>query len=258
MKKIYLFGNWKTNILPEEGEEFNQDLGRKIMPDSYSSDLIHICLFPPFLTIPAVLKSLPEGPLSVGAQDGYYEDRGPFTGEVSMEMIKSAGCSHVLVGHSERRTLFGDTDAVVAKKLKRALEVGLKGVLCFGETLEEREREQTIPVVERQLRLALEGITQDEASNLILAYEPVWAIGTGKNAEAKDAQEVCAYASRAVAARFGESRFIPVLYGGSVKESNAKELLSQPDIHGALVGGASLNVDTFLAIYDKYRLLIES
>lgn len=258
MKKIYLFGNWKTNILPEEGEEFNQDLGKKIASDSYSSDLIHIALFPPFLTIPAVLKSLPEGPLSVGAQDGFYEDRGAFTGEVSMEMVKSAGCTHVLVGHSERRTLFGDTEAVVAKKLKRALELDLKTVLCFGETLEEREKGRTMEVVERQLRSALEEVTHQEAGNLILAYEPVWAIGTGKNAEAKDAQEVCAYASKMVSARFGESRAVPVLYGGSVKESNAKELLSQPDIHGALVGGASLSVDTFLPIYDKYRLLIES
>lgn len=253
MKKIYLFGNWKMNMLPEEGEEYCRALERRIDGSFYSADLVNICLFPPFLTIPATLAALPGGPVSVGAQDGYFEDRGAFTGAVSMNMVKETGCASVLVGHSERRHIFGETDEIVAKKLKKALETGLAAVLCFGETLEERESGRTMAVVEEQLTAAFKFVPEERAGKLLLAYEPVWAIGTGKNASPGDAQEVCSYSARRAAKEFGVT--VPVLYGGSVNEGNARELLSQDDISGALVGGASLKVDSFLAIYENYRKL---
>lgn len=255
MKKIYLYGNWKMNMLPEEGESFCRSLADRISGSLYQSGLVDICLFPPFLTIPSVLKELPAGPVSVGAQDGYFEDRGAFTGAVSMDMIRSVGCTHVLVGHSERRHIFGETNEVVARKLKKALDVGLKAVLCFGETLEEREGGKTIKVVQDQLRSAFQSVRGEHAKDLILAYEPVWAIGTGKNASPDDARDVCAFAAKLASGTFGGQSPVPVLYGGSVKDSNAGELLSRPDIHGALVGGASLKVDSFLAIYENYRKL---
>ena len=253
MKKIYLYGNWKMNMLPEEGEEFCRSLADRISGRLYGSDCVDICLFPPFLAIPAVLKALPAGPVSAGAQDGYFEDRGAFTGAVSMAMVRSVGCSHVLVGHSERRHIFGETDEVVARKLEKALNSGLKTVLCFGETLEEREGGKTIQVVQDQLLSAFQSVPEVRARDLVLAYEPVWAIGTGKNASPDDAQEVCAFAAKLALEAFGNGSLIPVLYGGSVKDSNAAELLSRQDIHGALVGGASLKVDSFLAIYENYR-----
>ncbi|MBL3538921.1 triose-phosphate isomerase [Aminivibrio sp.] len=258
MKKIYLYGNWKMNMLPEEGEAFCRSLADRISGSMlYGSDLVHICLFPPYLTIPSVLKALTEVPVSTGAQDGYFEDRGAFTGAVSMDMVRSAGCSHVLVGHSERRHIFGESDEIVAKKLRKALDVGLKAVLCFGETLEEREDGETIQVVQNQLRSAFQSVPGEHAQDLILAYEPVWAIGTGKNASPDDAQDVCAFAAKLAFEAFGGGSRIPVLYGGSVKDSNAGDLLSRPDIHGALVGGASLKVDSFLAIYENYRKISE-
>lgn len=145
MKKVYLYGNWKMNMLPDEGEAFCRSLANRITGNLYGSDIVDICLFPPFLAIPSVLKALPGAPVSAGAQDGYFEDRGAYTGAVSMEMVRSVGCSHVLVGHSERCHIFGDSDEIVAKKLRKALDVGLKAVLCFGETLEEREGGKTIP-----------------------------------------------------------------------------------------------------------------
>lgn len=255
MKKIYLYGNWKMNMLPFEGEEFCRTLGNKMQGDIYSSEMIQVCLFPPFLTIPEVLKSLPEDvPAACGAQDGYFEDRGAFTGEVSMDMVKAVGCSHVLVGHSERRHIFGESNEIVAKKLAKAIETGLKTVLCFGETLDERESGKTLAVVREQLESAFAGLDKDKSCcGVILAYEPVWAIGTGKNACPEDAQEVCAFAAKMAGDYFGSHPKIPVLYGGSVKESNALDLLSQHDIDGALVGGASLKVDSFLGIYENYR-----
>lgn len=253
MKKIYLFGNWKMNMIPDEAEEYCRTLEGRTGGDFYSGGLVNICLFPPFLSIATVLGALSGTPVSVGAQNGHFEDRGAFTGEVSMDMVREAGCSHVLAGHSERRHIFGETDGIVAKKLKKGLEAGLTCVFCYGETLDEREGGRTIDVVERQLASAFKAVPRERAGNLMLAYEPVWAIGTGKNASPVDAQEVCSYSARRAAEVFNMK--IPVLYGGSVNEGNARELLSQPDISGALVGGASLKVESFLSIYESYRKL---
>lgn len=254
MKMIHLYGNWKMNMLPDEGVSFARALAERASGPLYSANTVDICLFPPFVTIGAVRHALATGGgLSVGAQDGYTEDRGAYTGAVSLAMVRDLGCTHVLVGHSERRSLFGDDDGVVAKKLKRALDLGLKAVLCFGETLAERESGATTGVVDRQLTTALEGVPGDSMRNVLLAYEPVWAIGTGKNASPEDAQAVCEHVRDGIRKKYGTAVTVPVLYGGSVNEKNAAGLFAQPDIDGGLVGGASLNVERFLGIYESYR-----
>lgn len=256
MKKIWLYGNWKMNMIPSEAEEYCGKLldALKKDPGAYSKENLEICLFPPFISLPAVLASISKADMvRTGVQDGYFEDSGAFTGEVSLKMAASAGASAALAGHSERRRIFGEGNEIVAKKLHKALQIGLTGVLCFGETLAQREAGETMAVVDEQLRSAFEGLDGTEGKGLILAYEPVWAIGTGKNATPSDAQEVCAHARRLAARKFGDGGYIPVLYGGSVKDSNARDLLSQKDIDGALVGGASLKADSFLAIYEAFR-----
>lgn len=260
MKKIYLYGNWKMHMLPSEAEAFCTDLLSATAGELYSTRAIDIALFPPYISITPVARILPKnGFYKAGAQDGWYEDRGAFTGEVSMDMIREIGCSHVLVGHSERRSIFGDSDEIVGLKLKKAILKGLVPVLCFGETLEQREAGQTLAILGKQLLAAWKNIEADEIKwtnelpRILLAYEPVWAIGTGRNAKAADAQEACAFSRNLFKERFGEHMDCPVLYGGSVKESNAAELLSQQDIDGALIGGASLKVDSFLGIYENYR-----
>lgn len=260
MKKIFLYGNWKMHMLPKEAESFCSELLSCSSEKRYDEKCIDIALFPPFISIAPVVRLLPEnGIFKAGAQDGWYEDRGAYTGAVSMDMNRQIGCTHVLVGHSERRSIFGDTDDIVGRKLKQALQKGLVPVLCFGETLEQREAGQTLAILGKQLLAAWREIEADEIKGngsypgILLAYEPVWAIGTGRNAKAADAQEACAYSRQLFKERFGDTMNCPVLYGGSVKDSNAAELLSQKDIDGALVGGASLKVGSFLAIYDNYR-----
>ncbi|NLB84125.1 MAG: triose-phosphate isomerase [Synergistaceae bacterium] len=257
MKKIWLYGNWKMNMIPSEAGEYCKmliDILDRNLHNLYSRENLEICLFPPFLSLPAVLENISEmNMVTAGVQDGYLEDSGAFTGEVSLKMAASAGAVSALVGHSERRHTFGESNSIVAKKLHKSLQVGLTGILCFGETLDQREAGETMTVVDEQLRSAFDGLEEKDGKKLILAYEPVWAIGTGKNARPSDAQEVCAHARMLAVKKFGSADYIPVLYGGSVKASNANELLSQKDIDGALVGGASLKVDTFLAIYEAFR-----
>ncbi len=257
MKKIWLYGNWKMNIIPSEAGEYCErllDTLNKDLHNLYSRENLEICLFPPMISLPAVLENITQkNMVSAGVQDGYFEDFGAFTGEVSLKMAASAGATSALIGHSERRHMFGESNSIVAKKLHKSLHVGLTGVLCFGETLDQREAGETMAVVDEQLRSAFEDLGEKDGKNLILAYEPVWAIGTGKNARPSDAQEVCAHARMLAERKFGSSVYIPVLYGGSVKASNAYELLRQKDIDGALVGGASLKVDSFLAIYKAFR-----
>jgi triosephosphate isomerase len=189
----------------------------------------------------------------LGAQNAHFQPKGAFTGEVSLSMLKEAGCTHVIIGHSERRTLFKETDDLVAKKVKACLNEGLVPVFCYGETLGEREADETFHVVARQMRAALAPLTPGEAAKVVYAYEPVWAIGTGKSATSAEAEEVCAYSKKLVREAVGDpSLSVPVLYGGSVKPENAKELLSMDAIDGALVGGASLKADSFLGIFEAY------
>lgn len=257
MKKIYLYGNWKMNMLREETKSFVQNFASGLVTEGLRAHIgktLEVAVFPPFTSLSAardaVLGLDCELPL-LGAQNVYFEGHGAFTGEVSVSMLKDAGCTHALVGHSERRTIFGEGDDGIAKKVKACLAASIVPVFCYGETLAEREDARTFEVVSRQLR-ALSCLDTSEIERVVYAYEPVWAIGTGKSATALEAQEVCAYSKKVMLELAGKVVPLVVLYGGSVKPDNAKELLSMDAIDGALVGGASLKVDTFLQIYKSY------
>jgi triosephosphate isomerase (TIM) len=217
---------------------------------------VEIAFFPPFPVLEAVVRATRDrGDASVGGQNCHWEAQGAFTGEVSAGMIAAAGARRVLVGHSERRQLFGETDETCGLKLRAALAAGLEPMLCVGETLEERERGSARAVVLRQLTRAADGLTREESALLSVAYEPVWAIGTGRTAEPSDAQEMHV-AIREILATLGSAataRATRILYGGSVKPDNAAELMGQPDVDGALVGGASLDPSGFAAIVATAR-----
>ncbi len=256
MKKIYLYGNWKMNMTKAETEGFFKGYTAAVEP--FAPDLgtgLEVAVFPAFTSIWEAgyrSKDLKNKPI-IGAQNCYYEPKGAFTGEVSIPMLKEQGVTHVILGHSERRHIFGESDELVGKKVKACLDAGLTPVLCYGETLEEREGNRTFEVMERQLRAAMKGLTPEEMGKVIYAYEPVWAIGTGKTATPAQAQEVCGWSKKLIAEVAGKDVAPVVLYGGSVKGSNAKELLSMESIDGALVGGASLKPESFLEIYGAYK-----
>ncbi len=211
---------------------------------------VQVIICPPFTSLSLASKLIEGSPIGLGAQNMYHEDEGAFTGEVSPGMILSAGCSHVIIGHSERRKIFGETDAGVNTKVKKALASGLTPIMCVGESLVEREKGVTNDVVTRQVKSGLEGLTAGQAERVIIAYEPVWAIGTGKTATPGQAQEVHATIRTLLSSLHGRDVALRIViqYGGSVKPDNARDLLDQPDIDGALVGGACLKADSFLCI----------
>jgi triosephosphate isomerase len=258
-KKIYLYGNWKMNMTRSETGAFMEAFAAALAASPELAGALgktlEVAVFPPFTSIAAAIDAAGGNKGTapfVGAQNVYFEPKGAFTGEISIPMLKDAGCTHVILGHSERRHIFGEPDDLIAKKVKAVLDAGLVPVLCYGETLGEREANRTEEVVSRQLRTALAGLPAGELKKIIYAYEPVWAIGTGKSATANEAQEVCAYSMKLIAELAGSTQetISPVvLYGGSVNADNAKELLSMDAIDGALVGGASLKADSFLQIY---------
>lgn len=213
-----------------------------------------VVVCPPFTAIAAVVNAAAGSNVSVGAQDLFWEEKGAYTGEISGPMLKELGCKYVIIGHSERRQYFGETDAIVNKKLQAAYRHDLIPIVCVGETLAEREDGQTLAVVRRQVRECLPGLTPQQAENLVVAYEPIWAIGTGRTATAADAQEVIAFIRRNLKEMYGESaQATRIQYGGSVKPENIGELMQQPDIDGALVGGASLDAVSFAAIVNYKR-----
>ena len=247
MRKPLIAGNWKMHNTLVEGRDlvFGIRDGLKKTP---GSDGVDVLIFPPFQLLFPTVNELKGTHIMLGAQNVHEEPKGAFTGEVSVPMLKDAGCSHVLIGHSERRQHFGETGPRLAKKVRAAVGGGLKAVYCLGETLDERESGQAHAVIERQLA---EVISQDvPPDRLKVAYEPVWAIGTGKNATPEQAQEIHALLRDRLAGVYGADKAakIRILYGGSVKPGNAESLLSQPDIDGALVGGACLVAADFLAI----------
>jgi triosephosphate isomerase len=205
---------------------------------------------PAFTALHPVGKRLEGSPIRLAAQDCHWEDKGAYTGEVSAPLLKDVGCAYVIVGHSERRQFFGETDETVGKKLRAAQKAGLEPIVCVGERLEERERGATMEVVGRQVDGALKGLTKDELRKLTVAYEPVWAIGTGRTATPEQAQEVHAFVRARLAALSdaATAKDVRILYGGSVTPDNARGLMSQPDVNGGLVGGASLKADSFLRI----------
>ncbi len=247
-RKYLIAGNWKMNTNVAEGVELAND----IVAATGSQYEVGVCLCPPFTSLQAVGTAIAESSVSLGAQNMHPEASGAFTGEISAEMLRSLYCNYVILGHSERRALFGEDDAFVNAKVKAALTSSLKPILCVGETIEEREAGETLKVVETQLRGGLEGIATDDAETIVIAYEPVWAIGTGKTATPEMAQEVHA-AIRSFLADILDAAIadkIRILYGGSMKPGNAPELLQQADIDGGLIGGAALQARSFTEIVE--------
>lgn len=244
-RQTLIAGNWKMHLTPSEGRNLVAGLAAGI-----GSTTAQVLVCPTALGIADALAAANGSAIQVGAQNCHWEPKGAFTGELSAELIAAAGCSHVLLGHSERRQYFGETDETVCLRLKACLRVGLVPVLCIGETLEERESGQLQSVLRRQITGALAGIEPGALSTLVVAYEPVWAIGTGVVASTEQAQEAHAFVRSVLAEVLGAdaAQAVRILYGGSVKPGNAAELISQGDIDGALVGGASLKVEDFLGI----------
>ncbi len=241
-------GNWKMNLTLAEAAQLIKALADGIKGLSG----VEVLVAPPFTTLLRVKEAIGKAPILLAGQNMHWEAHGAFTGEVSAAMLADAGCSHVILGHSERRTLFGETDEVIDRKSAAAVKQGLIPVVCIGETLEEREKGLTFQIIERQLGLSLKSFREGKTLPLttILAYEPVWAIGTGRTATPEQAQEVHQFIRQWLKAQFGDrtAQAIRILYGGSVKPDNVRDLMSKPDIDGALVGGASLKPDSFLPI----------
>lgn len=246
MRIPLIAGNWK--LFKSIGEA--TAMVNELKPLVTGTAGVEIVVAPVFTALSSVAGALAGSNVHVAAQDCYWEEEGAFTGEVSPKLLKDAGCSHVIIGHSERRQYFGETDETVNKKTKSAIAAGLTAIVCVGETLTEREGDKTFAVIEAQLIGGLKGMSAESLKQCVIAYEPVWAIGTGKTASDAQAQEVHAFIRGLVAKLFGQSvaDVIRILYGGSVKPENVKGLMAQPDIDGALVGGASLKADSFAAI----------
>lgn len=245
MRTPVMAGNWKMYKTIGEAVRFAKDLKACELPAR-----CRVVVCPPFTALSAVSAVLAGCRVELGAQNMHHRDEGAFTGEVSPLMLKEAGCGYVILGHSERRQFFGETDEEVGSKVASALAHGLTPIVCVGEVLSEREAGETEKVVEARLRGSLSGLEAEKAGGIIVAYEPVWAIGTGRTASDSDAQQVNRFIRDLLAGMFGHdvSQSIRILYGGSVKPDNAAGLMAQPDIDGALVGGASLDVKSFAAI----------
>lgn len=244
-RRKFFAGNWKLNNTVAESLQLAREL-RRLLGQARDCDL---AVAPPYTAIYAVAKALEDSSIEVAGQDLYYEDKGAFTGAVSGVMLKEAGCRYVLVAHSERRQLFGETLASSGLRVQAALRAGLVPIVCVGETLQERQQNKTLDVVRAQLEAALASLKRDDLEKVVLAYEPVWAIGTGQVATPQQAQAVHhMLRERVCAMEPSIAETMRILYGGSVKPDNAKELLQQPDIDGALVGGASLDAQSFAGI----------
>ena len=245
MRKKVIAGNWKMNMLPNDTIDFINALEPNVKE---SDSEIIICV--PFTDLFYAISFCQGTNIHVGAQNVFYEDSGAYTGEVSAQMLKCINTEYVIIGHSERRKYFAETDEIVNKKVHKALENGLKPIICVGETLEEREHGKAIEKITSQISEALKGLTKENLENIIIAYEPIWAIGTGKTATKEDANEAIKAIRSKINEQFGTDD-ITILYGGSVKPENANELFQMSDIDGALVGGASLKASSFKAIIDE-------
>ena len=245
MRRALVAGNWKMYKTAAAAAELAQAV--RAGASDVSAEVV---LVPPLTSLHVVREAIRGSNLGLASQNMHWEKEGAFTGEVSPAMLKDAGCTHVVLGHSERRQMFGETDEGVGKKGRAAVDNGLVPILCVGETLAERDSSRTLEVVERQVEAALRALTPEETARVVIAYEPVWAIGTGRTATPAQAQEVHDFIRRRVARSHGDAvaAAVRILYGGSVKAENAAELMSQRDVDGALVGGASLKADSFLAI----------
>ncbi|MAT59547.1 MAG: triose-phosphate isomerase [Ignavibacteriae bacterium] len=247
MRKMVIAGNWKMH--GELNETVNLISGIKNLLEDYDLKC-DVIVAPPFTSLETANTLVKDSQIKLSAQNMHFEDKGAFTGEISHSMLKSVGCEYVILGHSERRSIFGETDEIINKKIIKALSVGLNPIFCIGETLEEREANITEKVVETQIRKGLENVSESDLAKIIVAYEPVWAIGTGKVATPEQAQDVHYFIRNLISQMYSKetAENLTIQYGGSVKPDNAAGLLSKPDIDGALVGGACLKADSFVDI----------
>src|SRR5947199_3575643 len=251
MRIPFIAGNWKMFKTVHEAVVFVKEL-KSVVKDV--SD-VEIVVAPPFTALHAVAEAARNTNIDVSAQSLYFEKEGAFTGEISPQMVKEAGAEYAIIGHSERRRLFGETDAIVNRKTQAAIAGGLTPIVCIGETLEERERDLTLAVLDRQIKDGLDALGAEQVADLVVAYEPVWAIGTGRNATAAQAGEAHAHIRMRIRQWFGADAAdrCHVIYGGSVKPDNIREIIAEPDVDGALVGGASLDVNSFTDIVTRSR-----
>jgi triosephosphate isomerase len=251
MRVPFIAGNWKMYKTVAETVKYVEEF-RALVKDIEGVEII---IAPPFTALHAAAEAARNSNVGVAAQDLYWEREGAFTGEVSGAMIREAGVEYVIIGHSERRTWFGETDAAVSRKIAAAFAAGLCPIACIGETLDQRERQETFEVLDRQIRYGLDGLGSDQIAQLVIAYEPVWAIGTGRNATPEQAAEAHGHIRKRLRQWFGPdaAELCHVIYGGSVKPDNIADLISQADVDGALVGGASLDVRGFLEIVTRGR-----
>jgi triosephosphate isomerase len=245
-RKKFIAGNWKMNTNKASGVA----LAAALAKEASKFGAVDLAVCPPFVYLSAVADALKGSPIALGAQNVYFENDGAFTGEVSCAMLKDVGCKYVILGHSERRHVIGETDELINRKMVKTLADGLLPIFCVGELLAERQSGETNDVVRRQVQIGMEGISSADAAKIVIAYEPVWAIGTGVTASPQQAQDVHAMIRGLVKDKYGAelASAMRIQYGGSVKPSNARELLGQADIDGALVGGASLKAADFIGI----------
>ena len=251
MRVPFVAANWKMFKTVPEAVAYVHELGARLT----GTTGVEVVIAPPFTAIHAAADAARGTGIGIAAQDLYWEREGAFTGEISPGMIAQAGAAYVIIGHSERRRLFGETDETVNRKLGAALSADLTPIVCIGETLEERDASRTLDVLDRQIEAGLNGLSEAQVASLVVAYEPVWAIGTGRNATPAQAGEAHAHIRRRLGEWFGGAAAAQchVIYGGSVKPDNIKDLMALPDVDGALVGGASLTVPSFLGIVDGSR-----
>ena len=240
MRRKVIAGNWKMNMTPSQAVK----LVTELRPNVNNPD-VDVVFCVPSIDIVPVVEAVKGSNIHIGVENVYYQEKGAFTGELSPEMLVDAGVSHVIIGHSERREYFAETDETVNKKVLKAFEHGITPIVCCGETLAQREQGVTIDFVRQQIKIAFQGVSADQAKTAVIAYEPIWAIGTGKVATTEQAQEVCAAIRACIAEVYDEAtaEAIRIQYGGSVSAASAPELFAQPDIDGGLVGGASLKPD---------------
>lgn len=251
MRKNIVAGNWKMNTSLPEGIQLAKDVRSSIEGKNLNCEVI---LGVPFTHLSEVAKAVAGSPIKVAAENCASESKGAFTGEVSAKMVASTGATYVILGHSERRQYYHETSDILKKKVELALANQLKPIFCIGEVLEEREAGKHFEVVERQVKEALFGLSESDFKNIVLAYEPVWAIGTGKTATSDQAQEIHAHIRKIIADKYGKSIAdnTTILYGGSANGGNAKELFSKPDVDGGLIGGASLSAEKFLPVIEGF------
>jgi triosephosphate isomerase len=253
MRIPMIAGNWKMHLTRKEAKDLASSIKKGLDPD-----LKHeVLLAPTFTNLEVVKNAIENSGILLSAQNMCWEEKGAFTGEVSPIQLKDIGCDYVIIGHSERRKIFGETDEILNKKIKSALKNSLKIIFCIGETLEERENQQTYRILQTQLQNGLKDISKDEISKIVIAYEPVWAIGTGKTATPDQAEDAHIFVRKEMERLYDKntSDNIRILYGGSVKAENIDELMSRPNIDGALVGGESLKADKFLRVIHYQKVL---